>query len=411
MSTTTTSRKNVYERRSAWTTDMYDQAAQAGITNHSVRERTSDGVILDDGKTYTEFVSCSYLGLESHPRLVHAAQNSIRKVGVHLSASRNSMHTTDLDDLEEALTTMYGGSRAIVFNSVSSVHLGVLPLLGTGLLPSYPIASSGPEFLFDRTAHASMQSLRGILDQIGPTNRFDSTDLSTLDPLLVEAKNASRSPIILVDGVGSMGGLIDVATLARLAAEHGGYVYIDDAHGTSIDGRLGTGYAYTALAGNIIGEVLLVGSLSKAFGGSGGFALVDTDADATVIRREANPLVFGHANMAPHTAVNAESARMHLDGSVEKLQATLWDNVAHFDNATGHQGVNAGSRSPIRGITFDSEQATLEAAIALKDAGVLCFPVFYPIVAHGTGLLRFALSARHSPAQIDHLAALVTDTP
>ena len=111
MSTTTTSRKNVYERRSAWTTDMYDQAAQAGITNHSVRERTSDGVILDDGKTYTEFVSCSYLGLESHPRLVHAAQNSIRKVGVHLSASRNSMHTTDLDDLEEALTTMYGGSR------------------------------------------------------------------------------------------------------------------------------------------------------------------------------------------------------------------------------------------------------------------------------------------------------------
>ncbi|WP_223286426.1 hypothetical protein [Kocuria atrinae] len=46
----------------------------------------------------------------------------------------------------------------------------------------------------------------------------------------------------------------------------------------------------------------------------------------------------------------------------------------------------------------------------MKEAGVLCFPVFYPIVAQGTGLLRFALSARHTPAQIDHLAAHVATT-
>ncbi|XTZ13664.1 aminotransferase class I/II-fold pyridoxal phosphate-dependent enzyme [Micromonospora echinospora] len=410
MSTRTTSRENVYERRSAWTTDMYDRAAEAGITDHSVRERTPEGLVLDDGRTYTEFISCSYLGLETHPRLVHAAQDAIRKLGVHLSASRNSMHTADLDALEQSLTTMYGGSRAVVFNSVSSVHFGVLPLLGAGLLPSYPIASNGPEFLIDRTAHASMQSLRSILDQIGPTSRFDSNDLSTLEPLLADAESASHSPIILVDGVGSMGGLIDVAALARLAAEHGGYVYIDDAHGTSIDGRFGTGYAYTALSGNIIGEVLLVGSLSKAFGGSGGFILVDTDEDAAFIRREANSLVFGHANMAPHTAVNAESARMHLDGSVEKLQASLWKNVAHFDRETDNQLINAGVRSPIRGIAFGSERATLEAGIRLKEAGILCFPVFYPVVARGTGLLRFALSAKHTPAQIAHLAAQVTNT-
>lgn len=408
MPTKSSDRRNVYERRSAWTTDMYDRAAEVGITNHSVRERTSGGVALDDGNVYTEFVSCSYLGLESHPRLIHTAQDSIRKIGVHLSASRNSMHTADLSDLETALATIYSGSCAAVFNSVSSVHLGVLPLLGAGLLPSYPIARSGPEFLIDRTAHASMQSLRGVLEQIGPIARFDSTDLSTLEPLVESAKNASRSPIILVDGVGSMGGLVDVATLARLAAEHGGYVYIDDAHGTSIDGRFGAGYAYAALSGNIAGEVLLVGSLSKAYGGSGGFIVVDTDADVSVIRREANPLIFGHANMAPHTAVNAESARMHLDGSVEKLQVALWDNVAHFDDATGHHGVNAGSRSPIRGITFSTEEETLEAGIALKEAGVLCFPVFYPVVPRGTGLLRFALSARHTRGQIDHLADHVT---
>lgn len=402
--------KNVYKRRSEWTTNMYDKASDAGITNHRVVERTPGRITLDDGLSYTEFVSCSYLGLEVHPRLVHTAQTAIRKHGVHLSSSRNSMHIIDLEDLERSLDTLYGGSRSVVFNSVSSVHLGVLPLLGTGLLPSYPIADNGPIFLIDRTAHASMQSIRGVLDQLGPSRRFRSDDLTTLDPPLAEAKDTSRSPIILVDGVGSMGGLIDVAALARIAAENAGYVYIDDAHGTSIDGRFGSGYAYKALDGNITGEVLLVGSLSKAFGGSGGFILVDTDKDATVIRREANPLVFGHANMAPHTAVNAESARMHLDGTVEKLQECLWNNVAYFDSETRNAGLNAGTRSPIRGITFDTEQETLDTGIRLKDAGILCFPVFYPIVARGTGLLRFAISTNHSRTQISELAAHITAT-
>ena len=49
------------------------------------------------------------------------------------------------------------------FTSVSNVHLGLLPLLGAGALPSYPVADAGVAFLVEKTAHAFIQVIRGVL--------------------------------------------------------------------------------------------------------------------------------------------------------------------------------------------------------------------------------------------------------
>ncbi|WP_433871549.1 aminotransferase class I/II-fold pyridoxal phosphate-dependent enzyme [Saccharopolyspora sp. CA-218241] len=393
-------------QRSAATTDMYDRAVQAGLTGHTITSRSGKAVRLTDGRECVEFVSCSYLGLEDHPRLVQAVRTALDKYGTHFSSSRNSVQPAELDELEELLGEIYPGMSTVVFNSVSSVHLGVLPLLASGILPSYPVSGNGPLFVVDRTAHASMQAIRGVLEQIGPVVRFRSEDPDTLTTALARADG--RTPIVLVDGIGSMGGLIDVAALRDAAAEHGGYVYIDDAHGISISGRHGAGYAYGALGDRLTPNTLLVGSLSKAFGGSGGFIAAHSAADAAVLRREANPMVFGHSNMITHVALNAESARMHLDGTVATLQEQLWANVELFDEHNSRNLVNAGVRSPVRGLAMETEEAAFDSAVRLHEAGILCFPVFYPVVARGTGLLRFALSANHTPAQIESIAHHLT---
>lgn len=399
---------NWIARRSASTTDMYDRAVQAGLTGHTITERSGKTVRLADGGECVEFVSCSYLGLEDHPRLVQAVRTALDRYGTHLSSSRNSMQPAEIDELEDLLGEIYPGMRSVVFNSVSSVHLGVLPLLGAGVLPGYPISDDGPLFIVDRTAHASMQAIRGVLEQVGPVVRFRNEDPDTLGAALGHARRTGRTPVVLVDGIGSMGGLIDVGALRDAVAEHRGYVYIDDAHGISITGRHGAGYAFEALGGRITPEVLLVGSLSKAFGGSGGFILVGSAADAAVLRREANPMVFGHSNMVTHVVVNAESARMHLDGTVATLQDELWANVELFDKSHAGNLVNAGVRSPIRGLAMDTEEAAFQSAVRLREAGIVCFPVFYPVVAPGTGLLRFAISARHTAAQIESIAHHLT---
>jgi 7-keto-8-aminopelargonate synthetase-like enzyme len=124
------------------TTDILGQAIKEELTGFTVIDRTDKKITTDKGKTFTEFVSCSYLGLENHPSLIEAAQQAMAKTGIHLSSSRGAMRPQYLQQLEELLSEIYGGNSVVVFTSTSNVHLGVLPLLGSGkrpINPTYPM--------------------------------------------------------------------------------------------------------------------------------------------------------------------------------------------------------------------------------------------------------------------------------
>ena len=398
------SRPNWVASRVSKTSDSLDRAFEEGLTGHVITARDGKQVTLTDGSEAVEFVSCSYLGLESHPDLIAAATEAMHRFGLHFSTSRNRGRPPYLGELEALLSVMYDGAQVAAFTSVSNVHLGLLPLLGVGALPSYPVADAGVAFLVEKTAHASIQVIRGVLEQIGPTRRFDMADPAALPAAVREAAATGRTPIVLVDGVGSMGGLIDVASMLATLEPFGGHLYVDDAHGVSIDGPLGAGYAFEALGGTLPPHVVLAGSLSKAFGGAGGFAVVPSQEDMRVLRKFANPLVFGHSIMLPMLAANVAAARLHVDGQVAELQRRLWRNAAEFDRLTGGTLVNAGLRSPVRGAQFDTEDEAFAAARRLKQAGVLILPAFYPTVARGTGLMRFAVSALHRQHDLETAA-------
>ena len=398
------SRPNWVASRVSKTSDSLDRAFEEGLTGHVITARDGKQVTLTDGSEAVEFVSCSYLGLESHPDLIAAATEAMHRFGLHFSTSRNRGRPPYLGELEARLSVMYDGAQVAAFTSVSNVHLGLLPLLGVGALPSYPVADAGVAFLVEKTAHASIQVIRGVLEQIGPTRRFDMADPAALPAAVREAAATGRTPIVLVDGVGSMGGLIDVASMLATLEPFGGHLYVDDAHGVSIDGPLGAGYAFEALGGTLPPHVVLAGSLSKAFGGAGGFAVVPSQEDMLILRKFANPLVFGHSIMLPMLAANVAAARLHVDGQVAELQRRLWRNAAEFDRLTGGTLVNAGLRSPVRGAQFDTEDEAFAAARRLKQAGVLILPAFYPTVARGTGLMRFAVSALHRQHDLETAA-------
>jgi 7-keto-8-aminopelargonate synthetase-like enzyme len=398
------SRPNWVTSRVSKTSDSLDRAFEEGLTGHVITARDGKRVQLTDGSEAVEFVSCSYLGLESHPDLIAAATEAMGRFGLHFSTSRNRGRPPYLGELEDLLSVMYGGAQVAAFTSVSNVHLGLLPLLGAGALPSYPVSDAGVSFLVEKTAHASIQVIRGVLEQIGPTKRFDMTDPAALPEAVREIAATGRTPIVLVDGVGSMGGLIDVASMRATLEPFGGHLYVDDAHGVSIEGQLGAGYAFEALGGTLPSNVVLAGSLSKAFGGAGGFAVVPSQDDMRVLRKFANPLVFGHSIMLPMLAANVAAARLHVDGQVAELQRRLWRNAAEFDRLTAGSLVNAGLHSPVRGALFDTEAEAFAAARRLKQAGVLILPAFYPTVARGTGLMRFAVSALHQQHDLETAA-------
>ena len=386
------------------TSDAQDNAVADGLTSFEVASRQGKRITLLDGTTCTEFVSCSYLGLESHPALIQAAQLAMERIGIHLSSSRSAMAPVYLRQLEQLLGDLYGGASVTVFSSTSNAHQGVLPLLGSGGMDGYPLRERGVMWLVDRTAHASMQMLRGLLAQFGPVRRVDTRDEDGLAHALVHCDRERLTPVLLVDGVGSMSGLLPVADLSERLRAHGGYLYVDDAHGISISGRYGAGYAFENLDHRLPANTLIAGSLSKAFGGAGGFIVLRPGYDARQLQALANPLVFGHSIAVPMLAANVAAAQIHLSSDIHALQQRLWRNVRRLDESVAQPMMNADLCAPIRGALFASERQGVTAARALRAAGLVMFPVFYPIVESGKAMLRCAVSAAHTPEQIDTLA-------
>ena len=84
-------------------------------------------------------------------------------------------------------------------------HLGVLPLLGSGGMDGYPLRDAGVMWLVDRTAHASMQMLRGLLAQFGRVRRVDTADEDGLAEALVLCDRERLTPVLLVDDLADSG--------------------------------------------------------------------------------------------------------------------------------------------------------------------------------------------------------------
>ena len=150
----------------------------------------------------------------------------------------------------------------------------------------------------------------------------------SLTTALKDCTDKGETPVLLIDGIGSMSGLVPIAELSRQLESAQGYLYVDDAHGVSIVGRHGAGYAFSAVDHSLPANIILAGSLSKAFGGAGGFVVVSDPRDVEVIRTLANPLIFGHSIMVPMLAANVASAKIHLSEEIDVLQRRLWENVA-----------------------------------------------------------------------------------
>jgi 7-keto-8-aminopelargonate synthetase-like enzyme len=70
-----------------------------------------------------------------------------------------------------------------------------------------------------------------------------------------------------------------------------------------------------------------------------------------------------------------------------------------------------GHPSPIVPVVLGPEDAALTAADALAAEGLLVPAIRPPTVAPGTSRLRVALSAAHTPEQVDRLAAALAALP
>jgi glycine C-acetyltransferase len=337
------------------------------------------------GQPMLMFSSNNYLGMANHPRVKKAAERAIRDHGTGACSARLMGGTfREHHELERALAAWEGREAAMIY---SSGYVSNVATLST-LLNRNDVA------FIDEYVHASL--IDGLRFAQVPFRSFFHNDMADLETKLA-ANRPQGHAVIIVDGVYSMEG--DIARLTeiyKLAKRHKALLILDEAHGTGVLGRTGKG---TAEHFNLHGKIdIVVGTLSKAFGGVGGFVagpkvLID------YLKHNARGFVF---SAAPPPAVCAGIlAAMDVIESEPKWLSRLHENSSQLREGLQAQGWNTGrSESPIIPVMIGDDRKTYEMTRDLYQAGIYASPITYPGVKMGTARVRLSVMATHSSRDI-----------
>jgi 7-keto-8-aminopelargonate synthetase-like enzyme len=358
-----------------------------------VVKREGKVITLDDGRKMVEFVSCSYLGLETHPALKKAVVDAIERFGVQVSVARTRVKVDLFPQLEARLNQIMHGAHTLTFNAVTPCHIAVLPLLASGTLPHFTF-SKNPILLWRRPRTRRCRSTAVFYSSSGKSSELISRIRRGLKRPFRYAASQGLTPISVSDSVGSMGGVAPVAHIVRLAHQYDGYAYIDDAHGTSIYGDYGSGYVMACLGHRLDERIIIAGSLSKAFGSHGGFIACRDAETINFIKTYGTTYAFGGPPSLPGIAACVAAADLHLDGTVAARQEKLQNVIRYFDEVFGKtEIVNRGTTMPIRGILIGNEDLAITMCKKLHDRGFATTVAMYPTVEEGHAILRCVVGA------------------
>jgi 8-amino-7-oxononanoate synthase len=341
---------------------------------------------FDAGDRLT-FCSNDYLGLANHPLLAQALAQGARRWGLGAGASHLlAGHTAAHHALEEELAAAVGRPRALLFSTGYMANVGVL----TALLDRQAAAFS------DALNHASLiDGLRQSRAQVHVYRHGEVGDLAAQ----LEASAGRR--LIVTDGVFSMDGDIAPLTeLAGLAARHGAWLMVDDAHGFGVLGPQGAGSV--AQAGLTIEQVpILVGTLGKALGGFGAFVAGSEALIETLIQ---------HARSYIYTTAMPPALAEAMRTALRLMRAESWRRdrlaalIGQFRAGAAALGLPVlDSSTPIQPLLAGSSERALAWSAQLERHGILVPAVRPPTVPEGTARLRIVLSAAHEAADVDRL--------
>jgi 7-keto-8-aminopelargonate synthetase-like enzyme len=375
---------------------LVDDALTDGIARgigHLIAEdaRLGGRVVTLGGRPHVNFGSCSYLGLETDPRLKDAACDAVARYGVQFASSRAYVSCPPYAELERLLQAMFG-APLVVAQTTTLAHFAALPIL----------IGSEDAVVCDQLVHNSVQSVLPTLKAAGTTCRFvRHSRIDKLDKLVTALAQRHRRVWYLADGVYSMhGDLAPLGALQELLARHERLsLYIDDAHGVSWTGTHGRG---TVLGdGPPPQRTVMVASLAKAFS-AGGAVLVFPDAEtARLVRTCGSTMIFSGPLQPALLGAGIASARVHLSSEIADRQTMLMDRIRLFNELAAARGVPATTdATPIRFIEIGGTDVTYRMAADLMRDGFYINTAVFPAVSQGRGGLRIALTLHQTADDI-----------
>ncbi|AYG62166.1 aminotransferase class I/II-fold pyridoxal phosphate-dependent enzyme [Rhizobium jaguaris] len=347
-----------------------------------------------EDRQVTDFVRCSYLGLDNHPQILEGAIEAVRRHNaLHWSCARTRLNFSMLGELEDALSDLFV-ARVITYTTVLAANMGALPLLASGHLTE----NKRPTIVFDRLAHATLAFHKPVVANETRVETIAHNDLNALEDIC----RRNDRVVYVCDGVYSMGGSAPIGDLLALQDRYGLFLYIDDAHGISLFGTSGEGFVRSQVGRSLGERTIIAASLGKGFGASGGLLMLGTLRQEELFRRFSIAYAFSASlNLAAIGAAMASQA-LHRTEELKLRQDALGQRIIAFDGKVASE--QAGSTLPIRTIEFGGERSAIHAARRILNKGFFTSAIFFPTVAKGKAGLRICLTASHSIEEIEGLA-------
>lgn len=338
------------------------------------------------GRRTLMFGTNSYLGLNFHPACIEASVEAARHYGTGSTASRVAAGNHRLHVmLEEDIATLYGRSEAVVFSTGFMANLGVISAL----------VRKGDMIFVDAHCHASIFDACRLSG--AQVETFAHNDGADLDSRFVRSKVPGPQTLVICEGLYSVrGDLGELRGLTAVARRHEAVVIVDEAHALGIYGNHGRGIAeHLGVESDVD---VIVGTFSKSIGGIGGYAVSNSSA-LRALRFMSRPYLYT-ASLPPPIVAAARQA-IRIIGVEPKLREDLWRNARALHDGLARIGVRpCADPGPVGSIRMSGLAAGYDFWKALLDRGIYVNLLVPPATPDGDVVLRFSVSAAHTPDQV-----------
>ena len=330
-----------------------------------------------------DFSSNDYLGLRRDPRLLAALHRAevTGSGGSRLLGGAAREHA----ELEAELAEWLGRERALLFSSGYLAMLGVVTTLGRFVDAAYS----------DALVHAC------AIDAL----RLLKIPRRILPHATVAARPAHDvAALIVTESVFGMDGTrAPVADIAA-ALYDDDVLVIDEAHALGVVGEAGAGLARELPDDRVV----VVGTLSKAFGSAGGFVAGTTEAIA-LLATAARTFVYDTAASPAHSAAACAALAILRSHEGNERRARLHANAAAVRTGLRALGFAPFGEGPIVPVIVGTAIAALAMAAALEARGIFAPAIRPPTVPPGTARVRIIIRADHTDAELAALLSAVAE--
>ena len=349
-----------------------------------------------DKKSYLNFSSNDYLGLNHHKDINQALVEGAERFGTCASGSSLiTGYSYAHQALENDICDWLNQPKCLLFASGFSANNALMHALGHESCQLY----------LDKLSHASL--IDGALASKAKVKRFLHNDTAQLQRFLTKNTKSSDNnaielnKVIVSEGVFSMDGdQADVESLSKLSQQHNALLYLDDAHSIGVIGNKGQG------SSSIADIDIIMGTFGKSIATSGAFVACN--------ELLADYLVNFSRHYIYSTAISPALA-WATKKSIEIIQRDHWrrEKITELSQLLATKLSSSvqliKNSSSIHAIVIGDELNTLNVCQKLREKGIWLSAIRPPTVPNNSSRLRVTITSSHEIKDINYLANCINE--